>query len=95
MLEVDSAGRNFSHEVIYQMNGPLNFSFTGNQLNNVLAGFGFAPGQRLFSVDIRVTSSYGNNNEQLKSNVITVNIKSYLVPITLVPTSSNCVGITC
>jgi len=51
------------------------------------AGFGFAPGQT-FSFDIRVTSSYGNNNEQLKSNVITVKITSYLVPITLVPSST-------
>ena len=63
-------------------------SFPGQQLNNILAAFGFAPGQT-FSFDIRVTSSYGNNNDQLKSNVITVKITSYLVPITLVPSSTN------
>jgi hypothetical protein len=87
ILEIDSSGRNFSKEVTSIVSGKLGISFTGQQLNNILAGFGFAPGQT-FSFDIRVTSSYGNNNEQLKSNVITVKITSYLVPITLVPSSS-------
>jgi hypothetical protein len=53
----------------------------------MLADFGFTPGQS-FSFDMRVTSSYGNNNEQLKSNVISVKIASYLVPITLTPTAT-------
>ena len=88
ILEIDSSGRNFSKEITSTVSGKPGISFTGLQLNNILAAFGFAPGQS-FSFDIRVTSSYGNNNEQLKSNVIQVNIKSYLVPITLVPSSSN------
>src|SRR5665647_2469310 len=87
ILEIDSSGRNFSKEVTSIVSGKLGISFTGQQLNDILAGFGFAPGQT-FSFDIRVTSSYGNNNEQLKSNVITVKITSYLVPITLVPSST-------
>ncbi len=88
ILEIDSTGRSFSKEIKRTVNGVLGISFTGQQLNNILADFGFAPGQT-FSFDIRVTSSYGNNNEQLKSNVIKVSIKSYLVPITLVPSSAN------
>lgn len=88
ILEIDSAGRNFSKKITRVVNGVLNISFTGKQLNDILAGFGFAPGQT-FSFDIRVTSSYGNNNEQLRSNAIKVSITSYLVPITLVPSSSN------
>ena len=63
IVEMDSTGRNFMHEVSFEVDGPLNVSFTGNQLNNVLAGFGFAPGMP-FSVDIRLTSSYTNNNDQ-------------------------------
>lgn len=88
VLEIDSSGRNFSKEITSVVSGKPGISFTGQQLNNILAAFGFAPGQS-FSFDIRVTSSYGNNNEQLQSNVIKVSIKSYLVPITLVPSSSS------
>lgn len=88
VLEIDSAGRNFSKKVTSVVNGSLNVGFTGQQLNNILAGFGFAPGQT-FSFDIKVTSSYANNNEPYVSNVIKVDITSYKVPITLTPSSSN------
>jgi len=88
ILEIDSTGRNFSKETTRIVTGTLGISFTGKELNNILAGFGFFPGQK-FSFDIRLTSSYGNNNEQYKSNVIKVDISSYLVPITLTPSSAN------
>lgn len=87
ILEIDSTGRNFSKSTVKITIGKPNVTFTGQELNNILAAFGFAPGQT-FTFDIRVTSSYGNNNEQLKSNVLAVKITSYLVPITLVPSSS-------
>ena len=87
ILEVDSAGRNFSKEIVSTVIGKPSISFTGKQLNDMLAAFGFTPGQS-FSFDIRVTSSYGNNNDQLKSNVISVKIASYLVPITLTPSAT-------
>ena len=90
ILEVDSSGRNFSKEIVSTVTGKLNISFTGLQLNNMLAAFGFTSGQT-FSFDIRVKSSYGNNNNLLLSNVITVKITSYLVPITLVPSSTNAI----
>lgn len=82
ILEIDSAGRNFSHRVTKEVTGVRNISFTGQELNNLLAGFGFAAGQK-FSFDIRVISSYANNNERLNSNVIKVDISSYKVPVKL------------
>lgn len=88
ILEIDSVGRNFSKKITRVIFGKLNTSFTGAELNNMLADFGFTPGQS-FSFDIRVTSSYGNNNEQLKSNAITIKIASYLVPITISASSSS------
>jgi hypothetical protein len=88
VLEIDSTGRNFAKKATRVVTGTLNMSFTGQQLNNILADFGFTPGQS-FSFDMRMISSYGNNNEQIKSNVIKVDLKSYLVPITLVPSSSS------
>ncbi len=87
VIEVDSAGRNFSKEVAFTVQGPLNYTFTGNTLNNVLANFGFTAG-KAFNVDIRVTSSYANNNEQYKSNVVTVAMTPYLVPIKITPSSA-------
>ncbi|MES1198057.1 MAG: SusE domain-containing protein, partial [Chitinophagaceae bacterium] len=90
VLEIDSSGRNFSKEVTRIVTGTFGISFTGKQLNDILAGFGFLPGQK-FSFDIRLTSSYANNNEQLRSNVIKVDITPYSVPITLTPSSTNAV----
>ncbi len=84
---MDSSGRNFAHKVAFEADGPLSYSFTGNQLNNLLANFGFTAGKP-FNVDIRVTSSYANNNEQYKSNIVTVAMTPYLVPIVLTPSST-------
>src|SRR5674476_940398 len=33
IVEMDSAGRNFANEVTFEVDGPLSYSFTGNQLN--------------------------------------------------------------
>src|SRR5262249_7597101 len=87
IVEIDSTGRNFSKEVTRVVTGSLNTAFTGNQLNSIMADFGFAANQ-VVSLDIRVTSSYGNNNERLLSNVVKLNVTPYLVPITLVPSSN-------
>ncbi len=87
IIEMDSSGRNFSHEVTFEADGPLSYSFTGSRLNDLLANFGFTAGKP-FKVDIRVTSSYANNNEQYKSNVVTVTMTPYLVPIVLKPSST-------
>ena len=86
-LEIDSTGRNFSKEIVTTVVGKQKITFTGQQLNDMLAAFGFTPGQS-FTFDIRVTSAYANNNNPLQSNTVTVKISSYLVPITLTPSSS-------
>lgn len=88
VVEIDSAGHNFTNKTKKEVLGSLSTSFTGGELNDILAGFGFAPGQT-FSFDIRVVSSYANNNEQLPSNVIKVDITSYLVPVTLAASSTD------
>jgi starch-binding outer membrane protein SusE/F len=88
IIELDSSGRNFSKKVTRTLSGKLTTSFTGQQLNSILADFGFAPSQA-YGLDARVVSSYSNNNEQLKSNIVKFTITPYLVPITLVPSSTN------
>ncbi|HVX26686.1 MAG TPA: SusE domain-containing protein [Parafilimonas sp.] len=88
LVEIDSSGRNFSKETTFTVIGSLNDSFSAKQLNSILLNFGFAYNTS-YPVDIRVTSSYGNNNEQLQSNVITVNVTTYVVPPKVTPPSSN------
>lgn len=76
VLEIDSAGRNFSNKVTKIVTGTLSTSLTGKELNTVLLNYGFALGAP-YDLDVRVVSSYGNNNEQLVSNVITVSVAAY------------------
>src|SRR5439155_1236894 len=42
-----------------------------------------------YNVDVRVISSYNNNNEQYKSNTITLKITPYVTPPKVVPPTSN------
>ena len=87
VMEMDST-ENFATSKTFTVTGPLSSSFTGNQLNNMLANFGFVAGQP-FKMYIRVISSYANNNERYYSNVINVTMTPYLVPITLTPSSTD------
>lgn len=78
-IQIDSSGRNFSKAVSIQVSGALSDSISAKQLNDIALGFGF-----LFNVaykmDVRLISSYANNNEQLMSNVITITYTPYKVP---------------
>ena len=86
-IEIDSSGRNFARETTIVVSGALKYSFTAKQLNNILLGFGFAYNKQ-YNVDIRITSSYANNNQQLQSNVVTVGFTTYVVPPKVAPPSS-------
>jgi len=79
ILEIDSTGRNFSKAVSRTVTGALSYSFIAKDLNAILLGFGMAFNTQ-YDVDVRVTSSYGNNNEQYKSNVIKVRVTPYKIP---------------
>ncbi|MEP7165288.1 MAG: SusE domain-containing protein [Ferruginibacter sp.] len=84
VVEIDSAGRNFTKEVTKTVTGVLSASMTAKELNNILLGFGFAFNTQ-YTVDVRVTSSYGNNNEQYKSNTIQLQVTPYKVPPKIIP----------
>jgi hypothetical protein len=87
ILEMDSTGRKFSKEVTWVITGARQVSFTAQEINNVLLGFGFAFGVQ-YSVDVRITASYGNNNDQTISNVVTMTMTPYKIPPKVVPPSS-------
>ncbi len=87
ILEIDSSGRSFSKEQTLVITGTLSTTLTAKALNNILLAFGFAYNTP-YNVDVRVTSSYGNNNVQLKSNTLTLKMTPYVVPPKVVPPAS-------
>ena len=79
VIEVDSTGRNFSNAVTKTVSGALSASYIAKELNAILLGFGFAFNQS-YEIDVRITSSYANNNDLYKSNVIKLNVTPYKIP---------------
>lgn len=78
-IEIDSAGKNFSKPYTRVETGKLSSSFTAKELNNFLVGRGYAFNAPV-DMEIRMTSSYANNNERLTSNIIKVKMTPYKVP---------------
>jgi hypothetical protein len=79
VLEIDSTGRNFSKAVSMTVTGKKSKSLTGKELNNILLGFGFNF-NIAYGIDLRVTSSYANNNDRKVSNTVKVSATPYKVP---------------
>lgn len=91
IVEIDSTGRNFSQKITKEVIGKLNTSFTGKELNTILLNYGFALGVPV-TLDVRVTSSYGNNNEKYTSNVIKINVTPYTDPSVLTTAKTSVTG---
>ena len=79
VISIDSSGRNFSREVTRTVIGNRSFSLLGKELNAILLNYGFALGTA-YDLDIKVASSYGNNNERYESNVVKVKVTPYNDP---------------
>ena len=86
-VEIDSTGRNFARETTKVITKDLSTSFLAKELNSILISYGYAF-NRAVTMDLRVTSSYVNNNERYVSNVVKVKMTPYLVPPKVVPPSS-------
>ena len=90
IIEIDSAGKDFSNPYITKTvagGDVLSSSFTGKDLNKVLVNRGYAFNVPV-SLDVRVSSSYTNNNDKYTSDVIRIKFTPYKVPPKVpVPTS--------
>ena len=84
LIEIDSSGRNFSRAASFVVNKNLSKTFLAKEINAALLGFGFAY-NKPYDVDVRVTSSYANNNERYQSNVLKLKMTAYLIPPKVVP----------
>lgn len=79
VIEMDTAGRNFAKASRREVIGKLTDSITGRELNNILLSYGYAFGVPV-DMDLRVISSYGNNNEKLTSNTVRIKMTPYKIP---------------
>ena len=87
ILEIDSSGRNFSRENTKTVYGVLNTPITGRELNAILLNLGLKLGVAQ-SVDVRLISSYNNNNERYMSNQLKITVTPFPDPAFLVTANS-------
>ncbi len=88
LIQFDSTGKNFANPTEFVVNGALSNDFIAKQLNAMLVARGYA-----FTVpvdmDVRVISSYANNNERITSNTLKIRMTPYKIPPKIaLPTSS-------
>ena len=86
IIEIDSTGKNFAKAATKTIVKNLSATFTGRELNTILVNYGYTLGTPI-KLDVRVISSYTNNNERLTSNVVKLSVTPYSDPSKL--TSEN------
>ncbi|MEO8771603.1 MAG: SusE domain-containing protein [Ferruginibacter sp.] len=90
VLEIDSAGRQFTKESTKVVLGGHGTSLTGRELNNILLNYGFTLGVP-YDLEVRVSSSYGNNNEKFVSNTLRISVTPFNDPSVLTTSVSSVV----
>lgn len=78
-IDIDSTGKNFSKATSKVVMGSMSTSFTAKELNTMLLNYGYAFNVPV-DMDVRVTSSYANNNERIGSNILKIRMTPYKVP---------------
>lgn len=79
LVQIDSAGRNFSKASTREVIGKRSTTFTARELNNIMLAWDFAF-NKAYDLDVRVISSYNNNNEKRNSNTIRIKGTPYKIP---------------
>jgi hypothetical protein len=78
-IEIDSTGKNFARASTKIVLGSLSTPFKAKELNSILLSYGYAFNVPV-DMDVRVISSYANNNERLISNVLKIRMTPYKIP---------------
>lgn len=78
-IEMDSTGKNFANPYVKEVIGQMNTSFTAKELNNILLGRGYAFNVPV-DMDVRLITSYANNNERITANTVKIKMTPYKVP---------------
>lgn len=79
IVEMDSTGKNFANPDTKTVTGELTASFIAKELNSLLLARGYAFNVPV-DMDVRLKSSYGNNNELKLSNVVKIKMTPYKIP---------------
>ncbi len=79
VIEIDSTTKNFSNPSTITVMGSLSKAFIAKELNNILLSRGYAFNVPV-DMDVRVISSYANNNQRLTSNVLKIKMTPYKIP---------------
>lgn len=79
IVEIDSTGRNFSKATTKTIIGDRSLTLTAKELNTIMLNYGFEF-NKAYDLDMRVISSYNNNNERKISNTVKVKATPYKVP---------------
>ena len=87
VVQIDSSGKDFSNAMSRTITGTLSTSFIAKDFNSMLIALGFEFGVT-YSVDVRIISSYANNNDQKISNTLTLQVTPYVVPAKVLPPQS-------
>ena len=88
ILEIDSTGKNFAKENTKTVIGLLSTSLSGRDLNGILLNLGFRLGVAQ-TIDVRLISSYNNNNERYMSNVLKITVTPVADPSKLISANSS------
>lgn len=91
IVEIDSAGKNFTKPYIKELLGKRTFSLTGREINAILLSKGFELG-KAHALDVRVTSSYANNNERYQSNTVKLMVTPFADPSKLTASTTTVTG---
>ena len=79
VIEIDSASKNFTRAYTRTVIGKLTDSIIAKDLNGVMLAWGFEF-NKAYDLDVRVTASYGNNNELKYSNILKIKATPYKIP---------------
>lgn len=79
VIEIDSAGKNFASAARKTVTKDLSTTYIAKELNAILLAKGYAFNVPV-DMDVRLISSYVNNNEQLMSNTVRIKMTPYKVP---------------
>lgn len=88
IIQMDSATRNFSRAVSTTVIGQMSKNFLAKEINAMALSIGLNYNVQ-GTVDVRIVSSYNNNNEQLKSNTVQLRVTPYVTPPRVAPPTSN------
>lgn len=79
VIEIDSATKNFANPARKVVTKDLSASYIAKELNSFLVSRGYAFNVPV-DMDVRVISSYANNNERRASNTLRIRMTPYKVP---------------